>query len=290
MTNNIYSIITAYFQYQRDLGVSELFFTHESEIKRLLADGVSLSIQKSIQTSTQAPRVRGGGVVDSSPPSKLPGLSGLRPVDELGLKSIEGIAPRVKAGSVKREKLAELYREVLGCDKCTLSQSRAKVVFGSGSADGRLFVIGGAPSPQDEDAGRPFQGEPGGLFEKILGKMGLDRGADIFTAHLQKCFNAGGYEGYDGGGDGFDSGYAEACKSTLDRQIDIIEPRAVLIFGRQAANFLLGTDYNIEQLRSANYIYKGRPTVVSYDLSLLLRETQYRHGAWVDMKKVLELI
>jgi DNA polymerase len=191
--------------------------------------------------------------------------------------------------SIKREKLAELYRDVIKCDKCALSANRSKVVFGSGSAGGDLFVIGDIPSPQDEAAGLAFQGEAGRLFDSMLNKMGLNLKKDVFATYLQKCRNVSGDDIDDGSGR-FDNEYAGVCKSILDRQIDIIEPKILLIFGQSAANFILGGDGDVEQLRAASHSYKGKPVIVTYPLSLLLTETQYRFGAWDDMKKIISVI
>jgi DNA polymerase len=191
--------------------------------------------------------------------------------------------------------MAELYRETQKCDKCALSQKRAKIVFSSGSADGKLFVIGDAPSRADEAAGQSFQGEAGDLFDKILGKMGLDRKRDVFATYLQKCRNNDGLGG-DGSGDLFgsgnlfDAGCAEVCRPILDKQIDIIDPKAILIFGSPPAKIILGDGGDIEQLRGADHKYKDKPVVVTYPLSLMLEDTKYRYGAWDDMKKVLKIL
>jgi DNA polymerase len=217
-------------------------------------------------------------------------LSKIKPMDALdagmlGRKRQEGgAAPPPKVSSERRERLAGLYREALGCDRCALSADRAKVVFGAGSADGRLFVAGASPDLPDGRAGLPFQGEAGELLDKILGKMGLDRKNDIFASYLQKCRDS------NDAGAVFDSGCADACRSILDKQIEIIEPKALLVFGEDAAKFLLGSDEDIEKLRGVNHAYLGVPVVVTYGLPLMVKETSYRKGAWIDMERVLGMI
>jgi len=175
--------------------------------------------------------------------------------------------------------MVALYREVAGCDRCVAAHNRSKVVFGSGSADGKLFIVGYSPEGVDDSAGLPFQGDDGELLGKILGKMGLDRKEDVFAAYIQKCR-----------GDGFDRAGAGVCREILDRQIEIVAPRVLLIFGQPAANFLFENADDIERLRGANHTYGGVPAVVTYSLSLMSKETQYRFGGWDDMKKIMGAI
>jgi len=300
--------LTAYFRLMRDLGVRDIVFGQGSEVRKILVGaaaqpavnavvsdsrgGVSSS-RPAPATQAQAPARQSGGMASSgyaAPPAggkpgadPLAGLSKLVPVDALGLKKFErtplSSAPPAAQSSAKREKLAGLYREVVNCGRCEAAHNRAKVVFGAGSADGRLLVAGNAPEVGDDRAGLPFQGEDGELFGKILGKMGLDRKEDVFATYIQKCRGAG-----------FDRGHAGVCRAILDAQIDIINPKALLVFGRPAANFLLENDDDIEQLRGINHTYRGVPAVVTYSLSLMSKETQYRFGAWDDMKRVMNIL
>jgi uracil-DNA glycosylase family 4 len=290
MADNIYSMLAAYLRCQRDLGVEEIIFERGSAVGKILSVGRSRGAQPASPARTpgkraavgygghSAPQKAGVGGDAAASASSLSRLSKIRPADTLGLKKFERSAVSAGAPSARREKLAGLYRETAACRKCALSESRAKVVFGSGGANGRLLVIGDMPSSEDEAAGRPFQGESGDLLAKILAKMGLDRDKGVFATYVQKCRGAGG---------GFDGGSARICLPVLDGQIDIIEPEAILVFGQEAANVLLGNGDGIERLRAISHTYKNIPTVVTYSLSLMLSETRYRHGAWDDMRKVL---
>ena len=296
MANNIYSLLTAYLQYQRDIGVDGLVFDHRSAVKKILSSGRAGQPVKRVGGTPvkagpggyprgapempalrTAPKATGGGG-DTPPHHSQPKARTAGTLDIQTLIKRARKAPAPPSG--RRERLAEIYREVAGCDKCGASRGRAKVVFGSGSADARLLVLGDAPEPPEDAAGLPLLGEAGKLFDRILDKMGLDRKNDVFTAYAQKCLDPGG----------FNREYAEACRPVVDRQIDIIEPKAILVFGEAAANFLLGNDAAIEQLRAINHNYRERPVVVTYDLPLMLKEKQYRFDAWEDMKKIISIL
>src|SRR4051794_10419724 len=49
------------------------------------------------------------------------------------------------SAAARREKLVELYKEVQGCTKCPLHETRTKAVFGAGNADADLMFVGEAP-------------------------------------------------------------------------------------------------------------------------------------------------
>jgi len=331
MSVNARALLTDYLQYQRDIGVDSIVFEHGSAIKTLLT-GADWTVNKnyggysrpsssasamSTTMASTAPVSKGSTGGGEAPASPFAKLANLRPVDTLDLRKLERPAPRPPApvNSAKREKLAVLYREALNCEKCALSKTRGKVIFGSGSADGRVFIVGGAPDSCDEASGLPFQGAIGELFDKILSKLGLDRKKDIFATYAQKCrqcvipknspqavesqpqhqhlqqetlFAAKpDNQGIGSLENRFEQQYAAVCRTLLDRQIEIIEPKVILIFGHLPANFILENDSDMEQLRTMNHIYKGVPVVATYSLSLMLRETQYRSGAWEDIKKAM---
>jgi len=306
MADKTQNLLVSYLKYQRDIGVDDIVFGAGSEIRKILSGAAakpnSAGSYDSRGTSAPGPIPEPGFTPPvRQPPGSVPPpyltdrtyekqapcgtdsfskLSKIRLVDP-GASKFERkpITSRPVTQTAKRETLAELYREVIKCDRCEAAHKRSKVVFGSGSADGRLFVIGYAPDAGDDSAGLPFQGADGELFEKILGKMGLDRKEGVFASYIQKCR-----------GGGFDREHAGVCREILDRQIEIIAPKSILIFGQPAANFLFGNDDGIEQLRAINHIYKGVPAVVTYSLSLMSKETQYRFGAWDDMKKIIGMI
>jgi len=299
---NVYLMLAKWLRYQRDIGVDGFVFDHGSAIREILTlppyykrpgggvgvDSTGMDERRSVSAAYRPPTgdkplPAGGASLSSKLAAKM------KPIDELDAGMLDRRRPSASASftsaarvdSVRRERLAGLYREVIGCDKCPMSSSRAKVVFGAGSADGRLFVLGDAPSVADDAAGLPFQGDAGALLDSILGKMRIDRKSGIFATYLQKCKSDDAE---------FVRGCAEVCRSILDRQIAIIEPKAILVFGEFAAGALLGDDRGIEPMRAANRSYMGVPVAVTYGLPLMVKNTSLRRGAWNDIEKILNIV
>ncbi len=86
----------------------------------------------------------------------------------------------------RRERLVEAFNEAAVCEKCPLSATRTKVVFGAGNADADLMFVGEAPGAEEDRQGLPFVGRAGGLLTKLLEEIGLSR-EDVFIANVLKC-------------------------------------------------------------------------------------------------------
>jgi uracil-DNA glycosylase family 4 len=54
-------------------------------------------------------------------------------------------------------------------------------VFGEGSLDARLTIVGEAPGQQEAESGRPFVGRAGRLLDQVLDAAGIDRSGIYVT-------------------------------------------------------------------------------------------------------------
>ena len=64
-------------------------------------------------------------------------------------------------------------REVAGCTRCRLAQTRTQVVFGVGDPRADLMFVGEAPGFHEDQQGVPFVGQAGKLLDKLLAGIGL---------------------------------------------------------------------------------------------------------------------
>ncbi len=70
------------------------------------------------------------------------------------------------------ELLAQIAREVSGCQNCTLHHSRKLSVPGEGPANSEIMLIGEGPGFHENEQGRPFVGAAGNLLNELLGNGG----------------------------------------------------------------------------------------------------------------------
>jgi uracil-DNA glycosylase len=136
--------------------------------------------------------------------------------------------------------LEELRARALVCIDCGLSQTRTNVVFGVGSPEARLMLVGEAPGKNEDLQGEPFVGAAGKLLDSLLGEIGLSR-PEVYIANVLKCRPPGNRDPHP---DEIDS-----CKGYLREQIRLISPEVVLTLGNFATKLLLGTDIGITRLR-----------------------------------------
>jgi uracil-DNA glycosylase len=173
--------------------------------------------------------------------------------------------------------LAALAAAVEGCTRCRLAQGRQKIVFGSGNPDADLMFIGEAPGAEEDRQGLPFVGPAGELLTKIIQAMDLRR-EDVYIANVVKCRPPGNRDPQ--------PDEVATCRGYLERQIELVNPRLIVILGRVAAQTLLGVDSPIGQMRGQWYQVQGVPTMITYHPAALLRNQALKRPTWEDMQQV----
>jgi DNA polymerase len=182
----------------------------------------------------------------------------------------------------------QLEAAVASCTACGLCQSRTQTVFGVGQHAAHWLFVGEAPGAEEDARGEPFVGQAGRLLDNMLAAAGLSRqdtGArGVFIANTLKCRPPGNRNP--------EPSEIAACAPFLQRQIDLLQPRIIVVMGRFATQTLLGTDASIGSLRGrAHHIEIVRPdgsaaqvpVVVTYHPAYLLRSLADKAKAWDDL-------
>src|SRR3990167_4023319 len=73
-----------------------------------------------------------------------------------------------KKGAEGERNLAIWWGRASTCIKCRLSESRTRVVFGTGNIYADLLFIGEGPGYEEDQQGLPFVGRAGQLLTKII--------------------------------------------------------------------------------------------------------------------------
>ena len=119
--------------------------------------------------------------------------------------------------------LTDLYNEIQVCQACILSQGRTNAVPGSGPEDAEIMFIGEGPGFHEDRQGEPFVGAAGKYLEELLEQIGIERN-DVYITNVVKCRPPGNRDPQ--------PDEVSACKTYLDKQIDLIRPRLVVTLGR----------------------------------------------------------
>jgi uracil-DNA glycosylase len=163
-------------------------------------------------------------------------------------------APAATAAE-RRERLVEVYREAIECERCPLAATRTQVVFGNGNADADLMFIGEGPGAEEDRQGLPFVGRAGQLLDELLSGIGLAR-ADVFVANVIKCRPPGNRDPQ--------PAEIEACHPYLMSQIALIEPRVIATLGNFATKLITGSRAGITRVRGTPQVHEiaGRTVFV----------------------------
>jgi len=148
--------------------------------------------------------------------------------------------------------------EAAGCVRCALSETRNRVVFGSGDPDADLMLVGEAPGFQEDQGGAPFAGQAGELLERLLAGIGFQRD-DVYLANVLKCRPPQNR-------DPLESEIA-SCEPHLFRQVELVRPRVVVTLGNFATKLLSGRPSGITQVHGQEReVAVGATTVVLFPL------------------------
>ena len=176
-----------------------------------------------------------------------------------------------------------LEKRVATCTLCELHEKRTQSVLGVGNRNADWLIIGEAPGEQEDIQGEPFVGRAGLLLNNMLKAMGLER-EQVYIANVVKCRPPGNRDPH--------VVEITACHDYLQRQIDLIQPKIILVSGRVAAQALLQTDVPVGRLRGKIHQYPGSavPLVVTYHPAYLLRKPTEKTKAWQDLKLALSVL
>lgn len=136
---------------------------------------------------------------------------------------------------MKRNCLAIVREKCEKCKGCALASTRNNVVFADGNPDSaKIVLIGEAPGEMEDETGRPFVGRAGQLLDEFLKDAGISRDNDVYIVNTVKCRPPENRVPTDD--------EKAACRKFLEAQIDIINPKAIILCGATAMKSFLTLD------------------------------------------------
>ena len=186
--------------------------------------------------------------------------------------------------------LEELDLAVQACEKCKLAATRTTVVFGEGNPRASVMFIGEGPGRQEDLQARPFVGRSGELLTRIIENgMGVPR-SEVFIANIVKCRPTVDLKMEKDRAP--DREEVAMCSPWLEKQIELVAPKAIITLGSPAARFILKTDTGITRLRGKWGEYKGIRVMPTYHPSYVLRnggdKSPLKKDVWSDIRQVMK--
>ncbi|HOC94613.1 MAG TPA: uracil-DNA glycosylase [Candidatus Cloacimonadota bacterium] len=187
-----------------------------------------------------------------------------------------GIGEIYREAKDKAALLAKLKLQHSTCTLCPLHEGRIKFVYGEGNPDAIAMLIGEGPGEQENLSGRPFVGRAGDLLTKMLAAIEIKR-EDVYICNIVKCRPPGNRNP--------ENPEREACLPYLLEQIEIIQPKLIMMLGLVAAQTLLQTRQPMQELHTVTHEFMGIPSYVTYHPASLLRNERFKYPAWDDLKR-----
>ena len=128
----------------------------------------------------------------------------------------------------KEEEIKKLEQEIKSCKKCELWKTRTNALCGEGFLDAKIMFIAEAPGFNEDLQGKHFIGKAGGIFDKLLDSIKLNR-KKAYITNVLKCKLSNKK---------IKSEYLDSCTSYLDKQIEIIKPEIIVPLGKLAMVYI----------------------------------------------------
>jgi DNA polymerase len=188
-------------------------------------------------------------------------------------------AAAASAGSL--DELRDILQRFEGIE--SLRGRATNMVFADGNPASRVMLVGEAPGADEDRLGKPFVGVSGQLLDRMLGSIGLDRTSFYIT---NICFWR------PPGNRKPTEAELVAQAPFVQRHVELVNPKVLVLVGASSAHALLGTNDGITRLRGRWFEYKsaGLPVVIPalpiFHPAFLLRQPAQKRETWADLLKL----
>jgi DNA polymerase len=170
-------------------------------------------------------------------------------------------------------------------DGCPLKfQGARQAVFWRGVETAEVMIIGEAPGADEDAQGVPFIGRAGRLLDKMLAAAGLE--GRVFITNTVFWRPPGNRN------PSVDEQLS--CAPFLERAIELVQPKFLLLVGAPAAKSILNQSEGILTLRGRWFTWRAKssdraiPALPTLHPAFLLRQPTAKKKAWQDLLLLTE--
>ncbi|RLC37654.1 uracil-DNA glycosylase [candidate division Kazan bacterium] len=170
------------------------------------------------------------------------------------------------------EKLVQDIKE----HTCSLRAGCIQAVPGDGNINSPVMFIGEGPGRVEDEQGKPFVGPAGKLWEEAIGNLGWKR-EDVYITNVIKCRPPNNRDPL--------ASEVEEHKPFLERELEIIKPKLIVLLGRHAMQWFLPGE-KISAIRGTAKRRGGRIYFVVYHPAAALYDPKLKSVLMADFKKI----
>jgi uracil-DNA glycosylase len=180
------------------------------------------------------------------------------------------------------------------CRGCPLHENATQAVFGRGTTQARLVLVGEQPGDVEDQKGLPFVGPAGRLLVQALDEAGVDRSTAYVTNAVKHFkFTPRGSRRIHATPDTYE---VAACRPWLRAELALVQPELVVLLGATAAKTVYGSSFRVTQSRGTVLDWPTEPgprAVATIHPSAVLRADDRdaaRAGLVADLRVAAELL
>ncbi len=195
---------------------------------------------------------------------------------------------KINKDSITNEKLVglkKLREKINSIKNCDLKKNATNLVFSDGNPSAKIMIVGEGPGANEDKEGKPFVGRAGKLLDKMLDAIKLNR-SNVYISNVVNYRPPMNRKPTD-----------EEIKRYLpflNKHIEIINPKILLLLGSTALNALIGNEVVISKARGKWKIKKfgdaNIEVIASFHPAFLMRQPDQKKFAWEDLKMIKKKI
>ncbi len=178
------------------------------------------------------------------------------------------------------QSIEEIRQALEVFEGCPLKATATNLCLYDGNPEAKIMIIGEAPGAQEDRQGKPFVGPAGQLLDRMLAAIGLDR-SKVYITNLLFWRPPGNRNPT--------PAEIAVCLPFLERQVEILAPKLIMLSGGMSAKTLLNRSEGILRLRGhwADYRHPRMaepiPALPTLHPAYLLRQPAQKREAWRDL-------
>lgn len=170
-----------------------------------------------------------------------------------------------------------LLQEIQACRACPLCQARMHTVPGDGNLNADIMIIGEGPGAEEDKQGLPFVGAAGKLLDQMLDTIGLTR-EQVYISNIVKCRPPANRVPK--------PDEVAACIGYLEKQIEMVNPKIIVLLGATALNNWFSKDMRITKVRGQWFEKQGRHVIATFHPAALLRDPRKKPDSFDDFLSI----
>lgn len=179
----------------------------------------------------------------------------------------------------KQAELDKISQEIENCKVCKVGK-RGMAVPGEGNSDAEIIFLGEAPGRTEAATGRPFVGRSGKLLRSLIDDAGLAEESVFITSPVKYLPDYVTPKRED----------VEHGLTHLKKQIDVIDPKFIVLLGRIACLAILGKHVSVAAEHGKIIEENGRKYFITVHPAAALRFKKMKELLLEDFMKLKQIV